>query len=81
MAAPLLWATTSHGGATWRIIQSATGPLDTANMGFTLMHERIAVRWLPIYQAYPELWERERRMAEAVDKLKAAHKLICTEKS
>ena len=45
------------------------------------MHERIAVRWLPIYQAYPELWERERRMAEAVDKLKAAHKLICTEKS
>ena len=54
------------------IIQSATGPLDTADMGFTLMHEHVAVRWPPIYQTYPTLWERERRVAEAVEKLKAA---------
>ncbi|MBI2767356.1 MAG: phosphotriesterase-related protein [Chloroflexi bacterium] len=54
------------------IIQSATGPLDTASLGFTLMHEHIMVRWPPMYVAYPELFERSRRMAQAVDRLKEA---------
>jgi phosphotriesterase-related protein len=54
------------------IIQSATGPLDTANMGFTLMHEHVIVRWPPMYQQYPELFDREAQMANAVTKLKAA---------
>jgi phosphotriesterase-related protein len=54
------------------IIQSATGPLDTANMGFTLMHEHVMVLWPPMYQQYPELFDREARMAEAVAKLQAA---------
>lgn len=53
-------------------IQSATGPIDTADMGFTLMHEHVAVRWPAIYQTYPDLWERERRMSEAVEKLQKA---------
>ena len=54
------------------IIQSATGPLDTANMGFTLMHEHVMVLWPPMYQQYPELFDREARMTEAVAKLQAA---------
>ncbi|OAI39481.1 hypothetical protein AYO38_07565 [bacterium SCGC AG-212-C10] len=53
-------------------MQSATGPLDTADMGFTLMHEHVAVRWPPIYMNYPKLFDRERRMAESVERLKAA---------
>jgi phosphotriesterase-related protein len=53
-------------------IQSATGPLDTANMGFTLMHEHVVVLWPPMYQQYPELFDREAQMANAVARLKRA---------
>ena len=54
------------------IIQSATGPLDTANLGFTLMHEHVMVRWPAIYVAYPELFDRAARLAQSVERLKAA---------
>lgn len=54
------------------IIQSATGPLDTAGMGFTLMHEHVLVMWPPMYQQYPELFDRHAQMENAVTKLKAA---------
>ena len=54
------------------IIQSATGPLDTADMGFTLMHEHVMVLWPPMYQKYPELFDRPGLMANAITKLKAA---------
>lgn len=53
-------------------IQSATGPIDTADMGFTLMHEHLLVLWPPIYQQYPEMFDREGLMATAVEKLKKA---------
>jgi phosphotriesterase-related protein len=54
------------------IIQSATGPLDTAEMGFTLMHEHVIVTWPPYYQNYPEDFDREALMARSVERLKAA---------
>jgi phosphotriesterase-related protein len=53
-------------------IQSATGPLDTANMGLTLMHEHVLVLWPPMYQQYPELFDREAQMTNAVAKLTRA---------
>ncbi|MGH2633765.1 MAG: phosphotriesterase family protein, partial [Tepidiformaceae bacterium] len=53
-------------------IQSATGPLDTAAMGFTLMHEHVLCLWPPMYQQYPELFDRPAQMENAVTKLKAA---------
>jgi phosphotriesterase-related protein len=53
-------------------IQSATGPIETANMGFTLMHEHVVVLWPPIYQQYPELFDREAQMQNAVAKLTRA---------
>jgi phosphotriesterase-related protein len=53
-------------------IQSATGPIDTADMGFTLMHEHVLVMWPPMYQQYPELFDREALMDLSVAKLKAA---------
>lgn len=54
------------------IIQSATGPLDTADMGFTLMHEHVLVMWPPMYQQYPELFDRAALMDTAVKRLSAA---------
>lgn len=53
-------------------IQTATGPIDTADMGFTLMHEHVLVRWPPMIQQYPERWDRDALMARSVEKLKAA---------
>ncbi|MCC7364460.1 MAG: phosphotriesterase-related protein [Dehalococcoidia bacterium] len=53
-------------------IQSATGPLDTEQLGFTLMHEHVLVMWPPMYQQYPELFDRAATMASAVEKLKRA---------
>ncbi len=54
------------------IIQSATGPLDTAAMGFTLMHEHVAASWGPMIQQYPELFDRSAQMAGIVAPLVAA---------
>ena len=53
-------------------IQTATGPIDTADMGFTLMHEHVLVTWPPFYQQYPEAFDREALMARAVARLQAA---------
>ena len=51
-------------------IQSATGPVDTADMGFTLMHEHVVVLWPPMYQQYPELFDRAAQLENAVTRLK-----------
>ncbi|MCZ2109402.1 MAG: phosphotriesterase-related protein [Dehalococcoidia bacterium] len=56
------------------IIQSAAGPIDTDEMGFTLMHEHVLCLWPPMYQQYPELFDREGLMADAVAKLETAMK-------
>jgi phosphotriesterase-related protein len=53
-------------------IQSATGPIDTNDLGFTLMHEHVRVGWGPMFQQYPELFDRQRDLARAVDRLKQA---------
>jgi phosphotriesterase-related protein len=53
-------------------IQSATGPIDTADLGFTLMHEHVRVGWPPMYQQYPEMFDREHELGRAVERLKTA---------
>ncbi|MBI2767357.1 MAG: phosphotriesterase-related protein [Chloroflexi bacterium] len=53
-------------------VQTATGPIDTADMGFTLMHEHVRVGWPPMYQQYPELFDRPAEVAQAVERLRAA---------
>ena len=53
-------------------VLTATGPIDTADMGFTLMHEHVLVLWPPFYQQYPEKYDREALMIGAVAKLKTA---------
>ncbi|MGI8925532.1 MAG: phosphotriesterase family protein [Tepidiformaceae bacterium] len=53
-------------------ISSATGPINTTDLGFTLMHEHVRVGWGPMYQQYPELFDREKEIATAVTRLREA---------
>jgi len=54
------------------IIQSSTGPIDTNDLGFTLMHEHVRVGWGAMYQQYPEMFDREHELGRATERLKAA---------
>ena len=49
------------------IINSVLGPLDTANLGFTLSHEHILTTSAGIQQVFPELIQRERLVERAVE--------------
>ena len=56
-------------------IQTATGPLDTADLGATLMHEHVFIKSPGVFEAWPDLWDREAEVANAVARfreLKAA---------
>ena len=53
-------------------IQGATGPLDTADLGLTLMHEHVVTRSPGMWENWPHLFNRAEVMARAVDKLAEA---------
>lgn len=51
-------------------LNTARGPIDTADLGVTLMHEHVFVQSLDITTNYPEIWgDEDQREAEAVDRL------------
>lgn len=50
-------------------VNSVLGPIDTKDLGFTLMHEHILVGFAGVYQDYPELIGDD-PLGRAVDKLK-----------
>lgn len=53
-------------------VQTVRGPVDTAELGRTLMHEHVFVLTPDVQQNYPEEWgSEEQRVAEAVEKLTA----------
>ena len=54
-------------------ISSALGPLDTADLGFTLSHEHVLVTSAGIGHVYPEFIDREATIADGVAQLKEAH--------
>jgi phosphotriesterase-related protein len=54
---------------------TATGPRPADELGFTLMHEHVFLRWPPMAQQYPELFQEEEEVGKAVSKLKAARAL------
>ncbi len=57
-------------------VQTVTGPLDTAALGQTLMHEHVFVLTPDVQQNYPEHWGSEDdRVADAVRRLNAVHAL------
>jgi phosphotriesterase-related protein len=53
-------------------VQTATGAIDTAALGFTLMHEHIYVLSEGVIAAFPSLWDREARVKQAVAALSEA---------
>jgi phosphotriesterase-related protein len=52
-------------------IATVRGPLDTAQLGQTLMHEHVFVLSPEIQQNFPADWDEEERVADAVTKLRA----------
>lgn len=50
-------------------VQSVTGPLDTDEMGFVLMHEHVLVRDHNVVVNYPHLIDRAREIEDAVARL------------
>ena len=54
------------------MIQSASGPLDTADLGVTLMHEHVILRSPGMEEQWPRLYPRAEWLARAVDRLAEA---------
>jgi len=52
-------------------VETVRGPLDTSQLGVTLMHEHIFVLSPEIQQNYPGQWNEDERKADAVAKLNA----------
>ncbi len=57
-------------------IHSVRGPLDTADLGVTLMHEHVFVLSTEILQNYPDIWgDEEKRIADAAARLNELYDL------
>ena len=54
-------------------VNSALGPIDTSELGFTLTHEHVTISAAGFKQTYPQLLNLERDEAVAVDQLTRAH--------
>lgn len=52
------------------IIPTVTGPLDTSELGFTLMHEHVFTRSPGVFEAWPHLWDRKAEIERAVGTLR-----------
>ncbi len=57
-------------------IHAVAGPLDTAQLGVTLMHEHVFVLSTEILQNYPDIWgDEEQRIADAAARLNELYQL------
>jgi phosphotriesterase-related protein len=55
-------------------VETARGPVDTAELGVTLMHEHVFVHTADVQQNYPGEWgDEDARVADAVEKLQKAY--------
>jgi phosphotriesterase-related protein len=51
-------------------VNSIKGPIDTAQLGPTLMHEHVfIISSVEVQHNYPETWEEETRVSDAIDRL------------
>jgi phosphotriesterase-related protein len=50
-------------------LETVRGPIDTADMGTTLMHEHVFVLTADVQANMPDIWDEEVRVADAVAKL------------
>ena len=54
-------------------VETARGPIDTAELGPTLMHEHVVTRSPGVQENWPHLWDREGILALAERKLSELH--------
>jgi len=54
-------------------ISSVTGPIDTANLGMTYMHEHMMIGTPGFYHSYPHLWKHDEFLNKAIHDVKAAY--------
>lgn len=52
-------------------VETLKGPIDTSQLGFTLMHEHVFVLSEGVNQAFPQVWDEETRVADARERLRA----------
>ena len=50
-------------------IHTATGTIDTSELGFTLMHEHVVTRSPGVFEAWPHLWDKPAEVDRAVTTL------------
>ena len=53
-------------------VHTVTGPIDTANLGFTLMHEHVFVLSEGVNANFPRLWHRDEQVAAAIAAMREA---------
>lgn len=63
---------TTAGGGNTVLVQTATGPIDSAKLGVTLAHEHLAITSDGVPDIFPRTYDREFAIREAVDMVKAA---------
>ena len=51
-------------------IETLRGPVDTGDLGFTLMHEHVFVLSEGVTETFPSLWDEEQQFASAREKLR-----------
>ncbi|MCY4655512.1 MAG: phosphotriesterase-related protein, partial [Gammaproteobacteria bacterium] len=53
-------------------LNSVTGPIDSKDLGFTLMHEHVMVSAPNMFRTFPDLFGPEDRVQRAIDTFKRA---------
>lgn len=51
------------------VVETVRGPVDSGALGTTLMHEHVFVLTADVHNNYPDRWDEQRAVAEAIDKL------------
>ncbi len=51
-------------------VETLKGPMDTSELGFTLMHEHIFAHSEGLIENFPTIWDKETRVADAQKKLR-----------
>lgn len=57
------------------IIQSVTGPIQSSELGLTLIHEHMRVRSESVFLQFPHLYDEEKEFAKAVAQVNSVKKL------
>ena len=57
------------------IIQSVTGPIDSKQLGLTLIHEHMRVRSEAVFVQFPHLYDEEKEFTKAVEQVNKVKKL------